>query len=110
MGLDLTKQGNLYQKTNAGRTIGLVGGSAVGYKVLGPRINTFAKEYMIDTFVNDGVKAAAKNAKFCKNLSKHSGAIGAAVTAILCVALGGLFDNTINSVRKKKADKVAKAN
>ena len=111
MGLDLTKQGNLYQKTNAGRTIGIVGGGTVGYKVLGAQIKNFAvesmKELPKDVFQSGNISAVAKDAKFLNKLAKNSGTIGAIVAALVIGALGGLFDDTVNSIRANKADKKA---
>ena len=114
MALDVTKQGNLYKTTNAGKAIGLATGGALGYKYIGPKIKEYirnsAPEKLFDTFESGGLNSMVKDGKFLHKLSKYSGPIGAAIAGIACCVVGGFFDSCVNYGRQVEADKKARLN
>lgn len=112
MSLDITKQGNVYKKSNTGKTIGVLSGAAIGYKYVSPKIKDLSaqllKESVKDTFVNTGnVKTLVKDAKVLNKIAKNSKVIGAAIAAAAMLFVGKVIDDNVNYYRGKKADKNA---
>ncbi len=111
MGLGVTKQGNVYNKANAGKAIGVAGGAALGYKFLAPKLKQLSADLFTETvkttITNGGYKNLAKDLKFLKNVSKYSKPIGAALAAAALFFVGKTVDDNINLSRQHKADKLA---
>ena len=111
MGIGVTKQGNVYNKANAGKTIGMAGGAVLGYKFLAPKLKQLSADLFTETVKttvkNGGYKYLFRDLKFLNNVSKYSKQIGAAIAAVGLLLVGKTVDDNINLSRQHKADKLA---
>lgn len=126
----VTKEGNIYDKTNVGKITGSAVGATYGgvqvYRVAKfmnenePLIKQFVEDCLksiesIDKNTVDGLLSAAEERTAAFNKGMKIGKVAVASVAILATALvglgvGALADFGINKYKAHKADKVAKIN